>query len=147
MSQGYDPQPQFGGYYAASINKVSPIEVEWFEILDGRLVLQHNEKAWKLWHEDVAGNLVKADANWPMALRLKPGENPIAGLAARLTEPRREGPGDRGSSRPPHRLVRPYSAASPFAPPGRPAAPAMPVRLPLASTRKAVIVPEPLSSE
>ncbi len=40
-------EPQFGGYcgYAASINKVSPIEVEWFEILDGRLVLQHNAKA------------------------------------------------------------------------------------------------------
>jgi len=60
-------EPQFGGYcgYAASINKVSPIGVEWFEILDGRLVLQHNGKAWRLWHEDVAGNLVKADSNWP----------------------------------------------------------------------------------
>jgi len=60
-------EPQFGGYcgYAASINKVSDIGPEWFEILDGRLVLQHNAKAWRLWHEDVAGNLVKADSNWP----------------------------------------------------------------------------------
>ncbi len=60
-------EPQFGGYcgYAASINKVSDIGPEWFEILDGRLVLQHNAKAWRLWHEDVAGNLIKADSNWP----------------------------------------------------------------------------------
>lgn len=60
-------EPQFGGYcgYAASINKVSPIDPNYWEILDGRLVLQHNQKAWNLWHKDVAGNLVKADANWP----------------------------------------------------------------------------------
>jgi len=60
-------EPQFGGFcgYAASINKVSPISVEQFEILDGRLVLQHNKKAWDLWHQDVPGNLKKADQNWP----------------------------------------------------------------------------------
>src|SRR5215813_1465580 len=60
-------EPQFGGYcgYAASINKLAPIQVEYFQVLHGRLVLQHNEKAWKLWHQDVEGNLKKADANWP----------------------------------------------------------------------------------
>jgi YHS domain-containing protein len=60
-------EPQFGGFcgYAASIKKVSPIGVEYWEILDGRLVLQHNQKAWDLWHKDVPGNLKKADANWP----------------------------------------------------------------------------------
>jgi YHS domain-containing protein len=60
-------EPQFGGFcgYAASINKVSPISVEQFEILDGRLVLQHNKKAWDLWHQDVPNNLRKADQNWP----------------------------------------------------------------------------------
>jgi hypothetical protein len=26
---------------------------------------QHNEKAWKHWHQDVKSNLKKADANWP----------------------------------------------------------------------------------
>jgi len=60
-------EPQFGGYcaYAASINKVSPISVEFFEIVDGRLILQHNKKAWDLWHADPANNLKKADGNWP----------------------------------------------------------------------------------
>lgn len=76
-------EPQFGGYcgYAASINKVSDIGPEWFEILDGRLVLQHNAKAWRLWHEDVAGNLIKADNNWP-GLVQREGK-PTRPLAAR----------------------------------------------------------------
>jgi YHS domain-containing protein len=60
-------EPQFGGYcgYAASINKISPISPEYWQILDGRLVLQHNNKALTLWKQDVPGNLKKADANWP----------------------------------------------------------------------------------
>jgi len=66
--------PQFGGFcgYAASINKLAPIEVEYFQVLQGRLILQHNEKAWKLWHQDVEGNLKKADANWPTLSQQKP---------------------------------------------------------------------------
>lgn len=60
-------EPQFGGFcaYAASINHVSQIDVEYWEIVDGRLLLQHNKKAWDLWHKDAAGNLVSADKNWP----------------------------------------------------------------------------------
>ena len=60
-------EPAFGGYcgYAASINRVSPVDVDYFQILDGRLVLQHNQKALDKWNEDVPGNLSKADANWP----------------------------------------------------------------------------------
>jgi YHS domain-containing protein len=60
-------EPAFGGYcgYAASINRVSPIDVEFFQILDGRLVLQHNQRALDKWNADVPGNLKLADANWP----------------------------------------------------------------------------------
>jgi len=60
-------EPQFGGFcgYAASIDTISPIDVNYFQILDGRLVLQHNDKAWRLWNEDVPANLRKADVNWP----------------------------------------------------------------------------------
>ncbi len=59
--------PRFGGYcaYAASIDKVSPIDPAFWEIVDGRLILQHNQRAWDLWQKDPAGNLVKADRNWP----------------------------------------------------------------------------------
>lgn len=60
-------EPQFGGWcaYAASIDTLSPIEPKYWEIVDGRLLLQHNQKAWDLWHKDTSGNLVKADKNWP----------------------------------------------------------------------------------
>lgn len=60
-------EPQFGGWcaYAASIDALSPIEPKYWEIVNGRLLLQHNQKAWDLWHQDPANNLVKADKNWP----------------------------------------------------------------------------------
>jgi YHS domain-containing protein len=60
-------EPAYGGYcgYAASINRVSPIDVSFFQILDGRLVLQHNQRAFDKWNEDVPGNMKKADVNWP----------------------------------------------------------------------------------
>jgi YHS domain-containing protein len=59
--------PAYGGYcgYAASINRLSPISPEWFQVLDGRLVLQHNKKAFDKWNADLKGNLAKADQNWP----------------------------------------------------------------------------------
>lgn len=60
-------EPQFGGYcgYAASIDRLSPIDPKIFQVLDGRLVLQHNQKAWNLWNQDLPANLAKADTNWP----------------------------------------------------------------------------------
>lgn len=60
-------EPQFGGFcaYAVSINKTADIDPNFWEIVDGRLILQHNKKAWDLWHKDSASNLQKADANWP----------------------------------------------------------------------------------
>ena len=59
--------PQFGGFcaYAVSINKTASIDPNFWEIVDGRLLLQHNKKAWDLWHKDGTGNLQKADMNWP----------------------------------------------------------------------------------
>jgi YHS domain-containing protein len=60
-------EPQFGGYcaYAASINKLAEIGPEYWQIINGRLILQHNRKAERLWKQDEAGNLKNADANWP----------------------------------------------------------------------------------
>lgn len=59
--------PQFGGYcaYAASINKISPIDPGHWSIENGRLLLQHNDRAQGLWDQDIAGNLKRGDNNWP----------------------------------------------------------------------------------
>jgi len=66
--------PAYGGYcgYAASIDRLSPIRPEWFQIIDGRLILQHNKKAYDKFNADLKGNIVKADQNWP-ALVAKDG--------------------------------------------------------------------------
>ena len=59
--------PAYGGYcgYAASINRLSPISPEWFQIEDGKLILQHNKKAFDKFNAELKANVVKADANWP----------------------------------------------------------------------------------
>jgi len=59
--------PAYGGYcgYAASIDRLSPISPEWFQIEDGKLILQHNKKAFDLFNKELKSNVVKADANWP----------------------------------------------------------------------------------
>ncbi len=58
--------PAYGGYcgYAASINRLSPISPEWFQIEDGKLILQHNKKAFDLFNKELRKNVTKADANW-----------------------------------------------------------------------------------
>src|ERR1051325_51946 len=59
--------PAYGGYcgYAASINRLSPISPEWFQIEDGKLILQHNKKAFDLFNKELKPNVQKAEANWP----------------------------------------------------------------------------------
>ncbi|MGC3957399.1 MAG: YHS domain-containing (seleno)protein [Verrucomicrobiota bacterium] len=59
--------PAYGGYcgYAASINRLSPVSPEWFQIEDGKLILQHNKKAFDLFNKELKPNVVKADENWP----------------------------------------------------------------------------------
>jgi YHS domain-containing protein len=59
--------PAYGGYcgYAASIDRLSPIDPQWFQIVEGRLILQHNKKAFDLFNKDLRGNVTKADKHWP----------------------------------------------------------------------------------
>jgi len=60
-------EPQFGAFcaYAVSQGRTAAIDVNTFSIVDGRLVLQHNPKAVRLWNENVKGHLEDADALWP----------------------------------------------------------------------------------
>ena len=60
-------KPQFGGWcaYAVSLGRVAPIDVNTFSIVNGRLVIQHNQRAVNGWNKDVQGNLALADKYWP----------------------------------------------------------------------------------
>jgi YHS domain-containing protein len=60
-------EPQFGGYcaYGVSRNKLAPIDVEAFQIVDGKLLLQYSKGVRDDFNEDQKGNLSKANRNWP----------------------------------------------------------------------------------
>jgi hypothetical protein len=60
--------PQYGGFcgYAMSLGKIRPVNPEIFQLVDGRLILQHTQEAYDLFNKDVPRNLLKADENWPV---------------------------------------------------------------------------------
>lgn len=64
--------PQFGGYCAWAVSQgyTADIDPEAWKIVDGKLYLNYSPKVQKKWEEDAAGNIAKAEANWP-ALRDK----------------------------------------------------------------------------
>lgn len=60
-------EPQFGGYcaYGVSRGKLVEIDVEAFQIVDGKLLLQYSKGVRDDFNKDSKGNLAKANANWP----------------------------------------------------------------------------------
>src|SRR6516165_8373493 len=60
-------EPVFGGYcaYGVSRNKLVEIDVDAFQIVDGKLLLQYSKGVRDDFNKDRNGNLAKADANWP----------------------------------------------------------------------------------
>jgi len=58
--------PEFGGYcaYGVSRNKLVEIDVNAFQIVDGKLLLQYSKGVRDDFNKDPKGNLVKAAANW-----------------------------------------------------------------------------------
>jgi len=60
-------EPVFGGYcaYGVSRNKLVEIDVEAFQIVDGRLLLQYSKGVRDDFNKDSKGNLAKAEKNWP----------------------------------------------------------------------------------
>jgi YHS domain-containing protein len=66
-------EPAFGGYcaYGVSKGKLAKIDVSAFEVVDGKLLLQHSEIARDNFDKNPKGNLAKANANWPILLENK----------------------------------------------------------------------------
>lgn len=59
--------PAYGGYCAlgASFGKKFEVDGKAFEVVDGQLYVNKNLSVYKSWKKDIAGNLVKSDAQWP----------------------------------------------------------------------------------
>jgi len=60
-------EPVFGGYcaYGVSKGKLVEVDVEAFQIVNGRLLLQYSKGVRDDFNKDTKGNLTKAEANWP----------------------------------------------------------------------------------
>jgi YHS domain-containing protein len=59
-------EPAFGGYcaYGVSRNKLVEIDIDAFQIVDGRLLMQYSKGIRDDFAEDAKNNLAKADTNW-----------------------------------------------------------------------------------
>jgi YHS domain-containing protein len=59
--------PQFGGFcaYGVGLNKLFPVDISTWQVRDGKLFLNLNHDILKKFNEDFAGNVAKADHNWP----------------------------------------------------------------------------------
>ncbi len=66
-------EPQFGGYCAYGVSKAKLVEIDVaaFQVVDGRLLLQYSKGVRDDFNADTAGNIKKADANWPKLLEKK----------------------------------------------------------------------------
>lgn len=62
--------PQYGGYCAFAMSKgyVATTVPEAWSIHDDKLYLNYSVNVRQVWSEDIPGNIVLADGNWPTAL-------------------------------------------------------------------------------
>ncbi|MBA2586725.1 MAG: YHS domain-containing protein [Chthoniobacterales bacterium] len=60
-------EPQFGGYcaYGVSQGHLSPVKIDAFQIVNGRLLMQYDSDVKKEFNRDQSGNLRTADKKWP----------------------------------------------------------------------------------
>jgi YHS domain-containing protein len=66
-------EPAFGGYcaYGVSRNKLVDIDVDAFQIVGGKLLLQYSNGVRDDFNKDTQGNLFKANRNWPTLVEKK----------------------------------------------------------------------------
>lgn len=59
--------PQFGGFcaYGVALGKLFPVDINTWQVRDGKLYLNLNADILKKFNADVEGNIAKADKNWP----------------------------------------------------------------------------------
>lgn len=59
--------PQYGGYCAWAVSQgyTASIDPDAWAIVDGKLYLNYSKSVQSQWQQDTAGNIARADANWP----------------------------------------------------------------------------------
>lgn len=69
--------PQFGGFCAWAVSRgyTAKVDIDTWQLVDGRLILNYNNGVKQKFNEDQASNLRRAEANWPDLVR-KEGKTP-----------------------------------------------------------------------
>src|SRR6185369_9468269 len=59
--------PQCGGFcaYGVSLGKLFPVEINTWQVRNGKLYLNKNSDVLKKFNADIENNIAKADRNWP----------------------------------------------------------------------------------
>ncbi len=62
--------PQYGGYCAWAVSQgyTASTDPEAWKIVDGKLYLNYSKSVQSTWEQDIPGNIVSGDANWPKVL-------------------------------------------------------------------------------
>ncbi len=62
--------PQYGGYcaWAVAEGSTASADPELWKVVDGKLYLNYSASVQKKWELDIAGNIRKANQNWPTVL-------------------------------------------------------------------------------
>jgi YHS domain-containing protein len=60
-------EPQFGGFCAWAVSRgyTAKIDISTWQVVGDRLIFNYSRDVQKRFNQDVAGNLAKADQNWP----------------------------------------------------------------------------------
>src|SRR5262249_15224640 len=63
--------PQFGGdcAYGVSLGKLFPVDINTWQVHDGKLYLNLNAEVLKKFNADLSGNVAKAEQHWPELLK------------------------------------------------------------------------------
>ena len=63
--------PQYGGYcaYAVSKGATAPTDPDAWSVVDEKLYLNFSLEVRGIWRQDIAGNISRANANWPAVLQ------------------------------------------------------------------------------
>jgi len=66
-------EPVYGGFcaYGVSRSRLVEIDVNAFQIVDGKLLLQYSTDIRDDFNQDAKSNLAKAEANWPKLVEKK----------------------------------------------------------------------------
>lgn len=70
ISNPWQYAPQYGGFCAWAVSEgyIAPIDPTAWDVVNGKLYLNFNDRIQKQWQQDIPGHIARANQNWPGVL-------------------------------------------------------------------------------